>query len=381
MSWATRSNLLSPQNTRTRVRADAALVVPERRRNGYGQRTMRAFLEVAFGAALLAASSAAALAAPSAPASALALHRQPAPVAIPLHGTVIGPGGPGRIVLRTAGSTGQLAAGVYRWRAPGPAMHLASGTEVDALLEDGRLADVRPAGRFVAGIPGSLVVRKLAVGDLLTDRTLVDQRGTVRRLSEWRGKSLVLSFVYTRCPDQLVCPAISGKFAYLQRHIDPATTHLALVSLDPPFDSPSVLRRYGAAFAADPSRWSLLTGEASEVKALLDAFGVSSLQDGPGHYVHDDDLVLVRPGGRIAEIIPTAGWDPGSVIAEVNALAGRAANPLQRLMLAAVAGIASLCGGYSVAGVLTELGAIGISILGAIVVGVWFTWRVLVRGD
>ncbi|HZO94250.1 MAG TPA: SCO family protein [Candidatus Baltobacteraceae bacterium] len=300
---------------------------------------------------------------------------------VPLHGVIVGAGGPGHVVMRTAGATGELAAGTYRWAARPDVVAMKPGTEVDALLDGDRLDDVRGATPFVAGIPGALVVKKVQPGDLLADRTLVDQTGTVRRLADWRGKSLVLSFIYTRCPDQLVCPAISGKFAYLQHHIDPKTTHLALVSLDPPFDSPAVLRRYGRTFGADASRWSLLTGEGSEVKALLDAFDMSSLQDGPGHYVHDDDLVLVKPDGRIAEIIPTAGWDPGSVLAEVSALDGRASNPFQRLMLAAVAGIASLCGGYSVAGVMTELTAIGISILGAIVVGVWFTWRVFVRGD
>jgi len=332
---------------------------------------MRVLLAVAFGAGLLAT-----LPAPAS--AAAAASRFPA---IPLHAVVVGDGGPGRLVVRTAGSTGLIAGGTYRWAAEPAATRLKPGTEIDALLEGDRLAAVREASAFVAGIPGALIVKKLKEGDELPDRTLVDQNGTVHRLSEWRGKSLVLSFVYTRCPDQLVCPAISGKFAYMQRHVDPATTHLAVVSLDPPFDSPLVLHRYAGTFGADPARWSLLTGEGSEVKALLDGFNLSSLQDGPGHYVHDDDLVLVRPDGRIAEIIPTAGWDPGSVIAEVNALSGRSSNAFERLMLAAVAGIASLCGGYSVAGVMTELAAIGISMLAALVAGVWFTWRVFVRGD
>ncbi|HTW83286.1 MAG TPA: SCO family protein [Candidatus Sulfotelmatobacter sp.] len=300
---------------------------------------------------------------------------------VPIHATVLGAGERGQLVVRSAGVTGELPAGTYRWAVtPASAARLAPGTEIDGLLMGRRLTAVRAATAFVAGLPGSLTVRHLNRGDLLGDRTLVDQDGVVRHLADWRGKSLVLSFVYTRCPDLAICPAISGKFAYLQHHIDPRDTHLALVSLDPTFDSPSVLKRYGAQFAADPARWSLLTGEGSEVKALLDAFEVSSLQDGPGHYIHQDDLVLVNPNGRIAEIIPTAGWDPGDVLAEVQALAGKASNPFQRLMLAAVAGIAALCGGYSLAGVVTELAAIGITFIGAVVLGVWFTWRFVRHG-
>ncbi|MGD1065697.1 MAG: SCO family protein [Vulcanimicrobiaceae bacterium] len=298
---------------------------------------------------------------------------------VPVHGTVLAVDGPRELVVRAAGVTGEMAAGTYRWDVS-PRTRLAPGTEIDGLLTGKQLTAVRPAGAFVAGLPGTLVVHHLGPGMQLDDRTLVDQDGTVRHLADWRGKSLVLSFVYTRCPDLQICPAISGKFAYLQHHINPADTHLALVTLDPTFDSPSVLRRYGAQFGADARSWSLLTGEGSEVKALLDAFEVSSLQDGPGQYIHEDDLVLVKPDGTIAEVIPTTEWDPSGVLAEVHALAGKASNPFQRLMLAAVAGIAALCGGYSLAGVITELSAIGITLVGAIVVGVWFTWRFVRHG-
>lgn len=308
---------------------------------------------------------------------------EPARAAFPIHAVVLGTGGHGEIVVRTHGATGELPPGTYRWRTSRPTARLAAGTEIDALL-DGHplhLNAVRIASPFVAGLPGTLKVQRLQVGDALPDRTLVDQRGVVHQLSEWRGKSLLLSFIYTRCPDQQICPAISGKFAYLQHHIDPQRTHLVLVSLDPPFDSPSVLARYGAQFEADPKRWSLMTGEGSEVKALLDSFGVSSLEDAPGRYIHEDDLVMIHADGRIAEIIPTADWAPSDVLAELSAVDGKAANPFQRLMLAAVAGIASLCQGYSVSQVLVELGAIGLTLIFAFGLLAWWGWRILVRSD
>jgi protein SCO1/2 len=307
----------------------------------------------------------------------------PADAAFPIHGVVLGAGEHGQIVVRTSGATGELRPGTYRWPANRATAALPAGTEIDALLA-GRpfhLEAVRVAAPFVAGLPGTLKVRRVQVGDTLPERTLVDQRGDLRHLGEWRGKSLLLSFIYTRCPDQQICPAISGKFAYLQHHIDPRRTHLVLVSLDPSFDSPSVLARYGAQFEADPSRWSLLTGEGSEVKALLDAFGVSSLEDAPGRYIHEDNLVMIHPDGRIAEIIPTADWGPTDVLAELSAVNGSAANPFQRLMLAAVAGIASLCQGYSVSQVLVELGAIGVTFVFAFGLLAWWGWRILVRND
>jgi cytochrome oxidase Cu insertion factor (SCO1/SenC/PrrC family) len=305
----------------------------------------------------------------------------PARAAFPIHGVVLGTGS-GKVVIRTQGATGELPAGTYRWDAPRGGA-LAAGSEIDALVEGPpyRAIDIRPAAPFVAGLPGSLRVTLVHAGDRLPERTLVDQTGRVHRLSEWRDKSVLLSFIYTRCPDQQICPAISGKFAYLEHHIDPSKTHLVLVSLDPTFDSPSVLARYGAQFDADPTRWSLMTGEGAQVKALLDAFGVSSLEDAPGRYIHEDNLVMIRPGGTIAEIIPTAGWAPTDVLAELNAVNGGSGNFLQRLALAAVAGIASLCQGYSVSQVLVELGAIGITFVFAFGLLGWFGWRILMRGD
>jgi protein SCO1 len=309
--------------------------------------------------------------------------RVPADAAFPIHAVILGAGERGQIVVRTSGATGELSPGTYRWPAPSATAALPAGTEIDALLtgKPFHLDAVRVAGPFVAGLPGTLKVHRVQVGDALPDRTLVDQHGDVHHFAEWRGKSLLLSFVYTRCPDQQICPAISGKFAYLQHHIDPRRTHLALVSLDPSFDSPSVLARYGGQFEADSSRWSLLTGEGSEVKALLDAFGVSSLEDAPGRYIHEDDLVMIHPDGRIAEIIPTADWAPTDVLAELSAVNGSAANPFQRVMLAAVAGIASLCQGYSVSQVLVELGAIGVTLVFAFGLLAWWGWRILVRND
>jgi protein SCO1/2 len=306
----------------------------------------------------------------------------PARAAFPVHGVVLGAAS-GQLVVRTKGAPGELPPGTYRWPATLSGAAPAPGTEIDALVEGPpyRVSDVQPAAPFIAGLPGSLRVTLLHVGDTLPDRTLVDQRGTIHHLGEWHDKSLLLSFIYTRCPDQQICPAISGKFAYLQHHIDPRKTHLVLVSLDPAFDSPSVLARYGAQFDADASRWSLVTGEGAQVKALLDTFGVSSLEDEPGRYIHEDNLVMIRPGGTIAEIIPTAGWAPTDVLAELSTVEGGSGSFLQRLTLAAVAGIASLCQGYSVSQVMVELGAIGLTLIFAFGLLGWFGWRILMRGE
>ena len=71
---------------------------------------------------------------------------------------------------------------------------------------------------------------------------------------------MVVSFVYTRCRDARMCPLVAAKFARMQRQLRGTPIRLVTVTLDPGYDTPRVLARYGAAYGADPARWLLVTG-------------------------------------------------------------------------------------------------------------------------
>ncbi len=88
------------------------------------------------------------------------------------------------------------------------------------------------------------------------------------------------------------------------------------------------------------------------MKTTLDEFGISSIEDHPGRYVHDDLLVIADAQGNIAEIIPTAGWNPDDVIATAKSVSGTESNPFRRLELASIAGIAAFCGGSMSTGIV-----------------------------
>ena len=58
----------------------------------------------------------------------------------------------------------------------------------------------------------------------MPDVALVDETGATRRLSEWRGRTLALTFIYTRCPLPDFCPLMDRHFADVQQLvIDDAT--------------------------------------------------------------------------------------------------------------------------------------------------------------
>ena len=296
----------------------------------------------------------------------------------PVHGTVLAVPGRGSIIAALDGVPGMYPSQRRRYKS---AARFQPGETFDAYLDPRTtmLEDVNAAAEFVPGLPNHLVTRVMARGDRLPDYRFITQNGRPIRLSDFRGKTVLLSFIYTRCPDLSVCPAISGKFAYLQHHLDPRHFQLVEMTLDPLVDSPAVLAAYGRQFGADPGRWSLITGESAQVKNVLDSFALDPLETNPGRIIHGDTLAILDNDGKIADVIPTSGWAPDDVLATADNVAGLSSNPLRRFELATVAGVIAFCGGSLSTGIVvldSLVFLLGVGILGGLLV--WITKRVII---
>ncbi len=300
---------------------------------------------------------------------------------VPVHGIVLDVERGGIVVVRTDPATLTLPAQTRAYRLA-PRAALAAGSGVDAFLDrtttPWTLRDAVAAGPFVPGLPDAGRVIPVDEGSTLPSALLVDQRGRAVQLARaFAGKTLLLSFIFTRCPDRDLCPAISGKFAYLQSRLDPKHFALAEITLDPPYDSPRALDEYGLNYGANPAIWSLLTGRGMTIVRLLDAFGIDSLRVSTNNFIHNDKLFIVGANGRVADIIETAQWDPEGVIAQARAVAGLASNPFERFKLSLIADVVAICGGSQWAGiVLLELCLFFIIVL-FVAAGLWFVARTL----
>lgn len=300
---------------------------------------------------------------------------------VPVHGVVVAPPRGSTAIVRIDPVTHMLPASIRKYRIV-PPQPLSSGTSLDALLDassaPATLREAVPAGAFAPGLPEPGRVISLELGSPLPRATLVDQTGRAVRLDRaFAGKTTLISFVFTRCPDRTLCPAISGKFAYLQAHLDPARFALVEITLDPPYDSPAVLHEYGAAYGADPRIWSLLTGTGSTIRRLLDEFRISSLRVSSSNFIHDDKLFIITSQGRVGYVAETGGWDPQAAIAQARSIAGLSSNPFERFKLSLIAGVVSLCGGSQFAGiVMLELALFGL-ITAVVAAGLWWVARVL----
>lgn len=192
-------------------------------------------------------------------------------------------------------------------------------------------------------------VTRLRVGDVVPDTAFVDQRGRPFRFSQVRGQDVVLSFIYTRCADTRMCPAISGKFGNLQRSAGNRSLHLVEVTLDPAFDRPPVLARYAHAYGADAKRWSLVVGDAEPTLDFAARFGITAFPDPAIGIIHAENTVIVDRQGRIASMIADVAWLPSEILAQIDAQNGAPSNALQRLNLWLSSTAVALCGN-SVAG-------------------------------
>jgi protein SCO1/2 len=302
---------------------------------------------------------------------------------VPFHGVVLSPLPGHQAIVRNDTIPATLRSGVRRYQLA-PAAVLRPGAGVDALLDRSTtpwtLRDAFAAAPFSPGIPHAGRVRAIDIGSALPKATLVDQNGRLIQLDRsFAGKTVLLSFIFTRCPDRDLCPAISGKFAYLQSQLNPTKFALVEITLDPPYDSPAILKRYGDAYGAKRGQWYLLTGTGTTIERVLNQFGIDSLRVSTSNFIHNDKLFIVTPAGRVAYVIDTAGWGPQGVVAEASAVAGMASNPFERFKLSLIASLVSLCGGSQYAGiVILELGLLALVTIG-VFAGLYSVGRILWR--
>jgi protein SCO1/2 len=154
---------------------------------------------------------------------------------------------------------------------------------------------------LLKGISGSPPPRPVAIGEIVPDFTLTDQRSRRMSLSSLRGKVVAVNFIYTACQLPDFCARIVNHFAVLrQTFASELGRNLVLLTMtfDPARDQPEVLAKYASQWKAEPDTWRFLTGSAPEIRRVLDAFGVSAFPD-DGLMDHSLHTALIDRDGRL----------------------------------------------------------------------------------
>lgn len=165
---------------------------------------------------------------------------------------------------------------------------------------------------------GNAVFRDL--GEAMPDFTLYDQDGKVVTSGRFRGKQVMLNFIYTRCPFPNMCPAATLKMMATQRlarQAGVANIEFVSVSLSPDYDTPGVLRDYADARGIDTSNFSFLTGPEGSIRDLLTQFGVVAEAEGD-ILRHTLATVLFDEHGRIVWRVDGTEWAPADFVARMR---------------------------------------------------------------
>ena len=165
-------------------------------------------------------------------------------------------------------------------------------------------------------------------GEEVPNFVLVNQNARQIRLHEYRGKALLITFVYTRCPFPDYCPLMTQNFVEIEKALgkDPesyAKTHLLSISFDPEYDTPQVLRAYGSKYVRQRGtqafdHWEFAVTPAADKAKIAAFFGLAYRRDN-GVLVHSLSTTLISPDGKIYKWYNDNTWKPKDVLQDLTA--------------------------------------------------------------
>jgi protein SCO1 len=149
--------------------------------------------------------------------------------------------------------------------------------------------------------PGSRSIA-LALGQSVPDFVLTNQSRNRVALSQFTGKVVVTTFIYTRCPLPDYCFRLSNNFALLQKRFRSRMgSDLVLLSIviDPAHDQPDALANYARIWKADSKAWHFLTGPLPDIEQLSREFDMNFYPD-EALLVHSFHTVVIDREGKLA---------------------------------------------------------------------------------
>jgi protein SCO1/2 len=182
--------------------------------------------------------------------------------------------------------------------------------------------DPAPAAAPVATASSGFELLK--TGDVVPDTAFLDQNGKRRRFADFKGSTVVMTFIYTKCPLPTFCPMMDRHFATIQKSLktEPALAkvHLVTVSFDPLTDTPAVLKAHAKTLDADLTRWTFLTGDRDEIDRFGARFGVSvsrALNDSRD-ITHNLRTVIIDADGKLERVYTGNEWTPAQILGDLK---------------------------------------------------------------
>jgi protein SCO1/2 len=143
------------------------------------------------------------------------------------------------------------------------------------------------------------------------------------RLSQYRGKAVLVTFLYTHCPD--VCPLIASNLGLALRELGSRASKVQVlaVSVDPRGDTPGAVASFLSAHEM-VGRMQYLIGSSPELSRTWAAWDVGSRREvgQPDRVAHSALVYGISASGTLTTIYP-ATFEPSQIVHDVPRLDAR----------------------------------------------------------
>ena len=150
---------------------------------------------------------------------------------------------------------------------------------------------------------------------------LKDSTGKPFNLANERGKAVLITFLYTHCPD--VCPLITGNLhtVFKQLGTRAAKLQIVAVSTDPRGDTPGTVKKFLAAHQMTGTMRYLI-GSKSMLGAVWKKWAIVARPDraSPDKVEHSALIYGISASGKITTLYP-ANFKPAQMVNDVPILA------------------------------------------------------------
>ncbi|MGA9031595.1 MAG: SCO family protein [Sulfuricaulis sp.] len=159
-------------------------------------------------------------------------------------------------------------------------------------------AGADPASKFDQ--KAALAISQGAIGKNLGDYTLTSADGRNLRMSEFRGKPLVISLIYTSCYH--ICPTTTQHLAKVVRTaraaLGPESFNVLTIGFDTPRDTPSAMRQFALDQSVNIAHWEFLSTDAAAMAGLTKELGFIAYP-APHGFDHLIQATVVDAQGKI----------------------------------------------------------------------------------
>jgi protein SCO1/2 len=156
------------------------------------------------------------------------------------------------------------------------------------------------------------------------DFSLLDSTDHRLKLSELRGRVVLLNFIYTNCAT--TCPLLTYRMGLLQDLLKvaglwPGLISFLSVTVDPERDLGPVLADYAERFGAVDLNWRFLRDEPAAARSVLAAYDEWTKPLPNGELDHPARVYLIDRRGNIREIYALAFFDERQAFIDIRTLA------------------------------------------------------------